>query len=76
MKLESIALKENEMKLIKSEKKSNLMVEFLSKSIQKEVSLECPVCLEVAQAPIYTCEVGQILDIYIFKKKFKLFFYS
>ena len=57
-KLESIALREKEMKLIKSEKKTNLMVEFLSKSIQeKEVSLECPVCLEVAQAPIYTCEV-------------------
>ena len=57
-KLQLIALKENEMKLIKSEKKTNLMVEFLSKSIQeKEVSLECPVCLEVAQAPIYTCEV-------------------
>ena len=61
-KLQLIALKENEIKLIKSEKKTSLMVEFLSKSIQeKEVSLECPVCLEVAQAPIYTCEVWQNL---------------
>ena len=60
-KLESLALRENTKKLIKSEKKTSLMMELLSTSIQeKEVSLECPVCLDVAQAPIFTCEVRKI----------------
>ena len=54
----SIALKEKKMELIRSEMKTSQMVDFLSKSIkEKEESLTCPVCLEVAQAPIYTCKV-------------------
>ena len=55
---ESLALKEKGIKLINSEKIQRRMVEFLSKSIQeKEISLGCPICLEVAKAPIYTCQV-------------------
>ena len=33
------------------------MMDFLSQSIkEKEEHLECPVCLETAEAPIYTCQ--------------------
>ena len=33
------------------------MLDFLSKSIkEKEGDLECPVCMETAEVPIYTCQ--------------------
>ena len=33
------------------------MMDFLSQSIkEKEEHLECPVCLETAEAPIFTCQ--------------------
>ena len=36
---------------------TNRMIEFLSKSIkEKEADLKCPVCLETAEVPIYTCQ--------------------
>ena len=36
------------------------MLDFLSKSIkEKEVDLECPVCMETAEVPIYMCQVSQ-----------------
>ena len=37
---------------------STRMLDFLSKSIkEKEVDLECPVCMETAEVPIYMCQV-------------------
>ena len=34
------------------------MLDFLSNSIkEKEVDLECPVCMETAEVPIYMCQV-------------------
>ena len=36
---------------------TNRMTDFLSKSIkEKEADLECPVCLETAEVPIFTCQ--------------------
>ena len=33
------------------------MTDFLSKAIkEKEADLKCPVCLETAEAPIFTCQ--------------------
>ena len=38
------------------------LLEFLAAQIrQKEVDLECPVCLETAQSPIYTCSEQHIV---------------
>ena len=35
------------------------MLDFLSKSIkEKEDDLECPVCMETAEVPIYMCQVS------------------
>ena len=34
------------------------MLDFLSKSIkEKEADLECPVCMETAEIPIFMCQV-------------------
>ena len=36
---------------------TNRMIDFLSKSIkEKEADLECPVCMETAEAPIFMCQ--------------------
>ena len=36
---------------------TNRVLDFLSKSIEeKKKDLECPVCLETAEVPIYTCQ--------------------
>ena len=36
---------------------ANGFIDFLSKSIKKkEADLECPVCMEIAEAPIYMCQ--------------------
>ena len=35
------------------------MLDFLSKSIkEKEDDLECPICIETAEVPIYMCQVS------------------
>ena len=37
---------------------TNRVIDFLSKSIkEKEADLECPVCMETAEVPIYMCQV-------------------
>ena len=34
-----------------------MVIDFLAKSVkEKEADLECPVCLETAEVPIYTCQ--------------------
>ena len=39
------------------------MLDFLSKSIkEKEADLECPVCMETAEIPIFMCQVSTDLD--------------
>ena len=39
------------------ESDARMLVDFLIKSIQeKEAKLECPVCLETAEIPIFMCE--------------------
>ena len=35
------------------------MMDFLSKSIkEKEADLECPICMETAEIPIFMCQVS------------------
>ena len=39
------------------------MLDFLSKSIkEKEADLECPVCMETAEIPIFMCQVSHGYD--------------
>ena len=39
------------------------MLDFLSKSIkEKEADLECPVCMETAEIPIFMCQVSPDQD--------------
>eukprot|EP00088_Acartia_fossae_P034746 TRINITY_DN3569_c0_g2_i7.p1 TRINITY_DN3569_c0_g2~~TRINITY_DN3569_c0_g2_i7.p1 ORF type:complete len:372 (-),score=106.63 TRINITY_DN3569_c0_g2_i7:10-1020(-) len=41
---------------------NNMLLEFLSSQISaKEADLECPVCMEVSQVPIYTCQEQHII---------------
>ena len=39
------------------------MLDFLSKSIkEKEADLECPICMETAEIPIFMCQVSLSKD--------------
>ena len=39
------------------------MLDFLSKSIkEKEADLECPICMETAEIPIFMCQVSHCKD--------------
>ena len=41
---------------------NNKMITFLTKSIEeKEAALECPVCLQTAKAPIFTCQQQHLI---------------
>ena len=45
-----------------SVEKNEKLIDFMAKSIErKEAELECPVCLEIAEAPIFMCQQQHLI---------------
>merc|ERR1719215_506541 len=60
-KMSAILKLEENLSLLKEEKEAMLLA-FMKEQIKtKESDLECPVCMEVSQVPIYTCQEQHII---------------
>ena len=57
--ISQIEAEENTVKTVKENQK---LIDFIAKSIEKkEAELECPVCFEIAEAPIFMCQQQHLI---------------